>query len=62
MKIRLIKTRGCLLALLGAVPLLQFPGCSTTPLLDAAAFEVNNLFTTMAFEYTQVLMENILDL
>jgi hypothetical protein len=62
MKIRLLRTCGCLLAVLGAVPLLQLPGCSSTSLLDATAFEVSNVFTSLAFEYTQVVMENLLDL
>lgn len=50
----------CLLAVSGAI--LQVPGCAGTLLLEAIAFEVANLASSRAFLFTQVLVENFLDL
>ena len=51
-----------LLAGAASVPLLQMIGCTPVGLFDAVAFEVSNLFASVAFDYTQVIVENLLDL
>ena len=46
----------------GSIPLLQFAGCSPVSLVDAISFEVSNVFSALAYDYTQVIVENLLDL
>jgi hypothetical protein len=62
MKSRLSKVRSLLLVAAAAVPVFQVVGCQPASLLEATQFEVANLFSSMAFDYTQTFMENLLDL
>ena len=62
MKTRVLRVGRYALAAAASIPLFQAAGCYTTSLLDAVSFEVSNVFAALAFDYTQVIVENLLDL
>ena len=62
MKNPVLRAAKYVLAVAGSIPLLQFAGCSPVSLVDAISFEVSNVFSALAYDYTQVIVENLLDL
>jgi len=62
MKTLVLKAGRYLLAGVASIPLLQFAGCQPVSLADAVSFEVSNVFSVLAYDYTQVIIENLLDL
>ena len=52
----------CVLLAVGALPLLQFAGCTSNLLYEAVVFEVQNTFSGLIFNQTQILFENLLGL
>ena len=56
-----LAAKGGLAAVLSGLILLQAGGCFVPTLIDAVQFETGNVFSLIVFDWTQRLVENVLN-
>ena len=61
MRINRLAAKGGLAAVLSGLILLQAGGCFVQTLLDSVQFETGNVFSLIVYDWTQRLVENVLN-